>query len=109
VSADPHHGIREAVRALCARFPDEYFRRIDAERGYPDAFVDALIGAGWLAAMIPEAYGGTGLGLGLSKKLAAALGGTIQVSSEVGVGSVFSLVLPVKGTSVAAVKLESLT
>jgi signal transduction histidine kinase len=54
-------------------------------------------------------YGGTGLGLGLSKKLAAALGGTIQVSSEVGVGSVFSLVLPVKGTSVAAVKLESLT
>jgi acyl-CoA dehydrogenase len=64
VSADPHHGIREAVRALCARFPDEYFRRIDAERGYPDAFVDALIGAGWLAAMIPEAYGGTGLGLG---------------------------------------------
>jgi acyl-CoA dehydrogenase len=64
VSADLHHGIREAVRALCARFPDEYFRRIDAERGYPDAFVDALIGAGWLAAMIPEAYGGTGLGLG---------------------------------------------
>jgi acyl-CoA dehydrogenase len=64
VSADPHHGIREAVRALCARFPDEYFRRVDAERGYPDAFVDALIGAGWLAAMIPEAYGGTGLGLG---------------------------------------------
>jgi signal transduction histidine kinase len=42
-------------------------------------------------------YGGTGLGLGLSKKLAAALGGTIQVSSEVGVGSVFSLLLPVKG------------
>ena len=64
MSADPHHGIREAVRALCARFPDEYFRRVDAERGYPDAFVDALIGAGWLAAMIPEAYGGTGLGLG---------------------------------------------
>ena len=46
-------------------------------------------------------YGGTGLGLGLSKKLAAALGGTIQVSSEVGVGSVFSLVLPVKGTHLA--------
>jgi signal transduction histidine kinase len=50
-------------------------------------------------------YGGTGLGLGLSKKLAAALGGTIQVSSEVGVGSVFSLVLPVKGTSVAGSKV----
>ena len=50
-------------------------------------------------------YGGTGLGLGLSKKLAAALGGTIRVSSEVGVGSVFSLVLPVKGTSVAGGKV----
>jgi signal transduction histidine kinase len=45
-------------------------------------------------------YGGTGLGLGLAKKLAAALGGTIQVWSEVGVGSVFSLLLPVKGSSV---------
>jgi two-component system chemotaxis sensor kinase CheA len=43
-------------------------------------------------------YGGTGLGLGLCKKLAAALGGTIEVSSEVGVGSVFSLLLPVKGS-----------
>jgi signal transduction histidine kinase len=49
-------------------------------------------------------YGGTGLGLGLSKKLAAALGGTIQVSSEVGVGSVFSLLLPVKGSSISACK-----
>jgi acyl-CoA dehydrogenase len=64
VTSDPHRDIRVAVRALCAQFPDEYFRRIDAERGYPDAFVDALMRAGWLAAMIPEAYGGTGLGLG---------------------------------------------
>ena len=64
VTTDQHQDIREAVRALCAQFPDEYFRRIDAARGYPEAFVDALIGAGWLAAMIPEAYGGTGLGLG---------------------------------------------
>jgi len=55
--------IRDAIRALCAQFPDEYFRRIDAARGYPDAFVDALMGAGWLSAMIPETYGGTGLGL----------------------------------------------
>jgi len=51
-------------------------------------------------------YGGTGLGLGLSKKLAAALGGTIQVSSEVGVGSVFSLLLPVKGSSLSAGKVR---
>ena len=59
-----HQEIRDAIRALCAQFPDEYFRRIDAERGYPDAFVDALMAAGWLSAMIPEAYGGAGLGLG---------------------------------------------
>ena len=64
MTGEPHGEIREAIRALCAQFPDEYFRRIDAERGYPEAFVDALIGAGWLSAMIPEAYGGTGLGLG---------------------------------------------
>jgi acyl-CoA dehydrogenase len=60
---DQYHEIREAVRALCASFPDEYFRRIDAERGYPEAFVDALMKAGWLSAMIPEEYGGSGLGL----------------------------------------------
>jgi len=55
--------IREAVRALCADFPDAYHRAIDAVRGYPEAFVDALTQAGWLAAMIPQEYGGSGLGL----------------------------------------------
>ena len=55
--------IREAVRALCAQFSDEYHRRIDEEKGYPEEFVDALTHAGWLAAMIPEEYGGSGLGL----------------------------------------------
>ena len=55
--------IREAVRALCAEFPAEYHRQIDEARGYPEAFVDALTQAGWLAAMIPEEYGGSGLGL----------------------------------------------
>jgi len=55
--------IRSAVRALCADFPDEYFRTIDAQRGYPERFVDALIQAGWLSAMIPEEHGGSGLGL----------------------------------------------
>ena len=55
--------IREAVRALCAEFPGEYHRKIDEERGYPEEFVDALTKAGWMAAMIPEEYGGSGLGL----------------------------------------------
>jgi len=55
--------IREGVRALCAEFPDPYWRALDDERGYPDAFVDALTKAGWMAALIPSEYGGAGLGL----------------------------------------------
>ncbi|WP_209835568.1 acyl-CoA dehydrogenase family protein [Ruegeria sp. HKCCE3926] len=58
-----HIEIREAVQALCATFPPEYHREIDEQRGYPEAFVKALTEAGWLAAMIPEEYGGSGLGL----------------------------------------------
>jgi acyl-CoA dehydrogenase len=61
--SNDHQDIRAAVRELCAQFPDAYFRKVDAEHAYPEAFVDALIGAGWLAAMIPEEYGGSGLGL----------------------------------------------
>ncbi len=60
---DPHQDIRDAVRDLCAQFPPEYFRKIDETRGYPEEFVDALTKAGWLAAMIPQEYGGSGLGL----------------------------------------------
>src|SRR5436305_10422581 len=60
---DRFHDIREGVRALCAEFTDEYFREIDDARGYPDAFVDALTKAGWMAALIPQEYGGSGLGL----------------------------------------------
>ena len=63
IAGDQHQDIREAVRALCAEFPAEYHRKIDADRGYPEAFVDALTKAGWMAALIPEAYGGSGLGL----------------------------------------------
>jgi acyl-CoA dehydrogenase len=63
VSLDRFQDIRDGVRALCASFPDEYFRKIDEARGYPDAFVDALTKAGWLAALIPQEYGGSGLGL----------------------------------------------
>src|SRR5580765_4681781 len=58
-----HGEIRDAVRELCRKFPDSYFRQIDAERGYPEAFVDALTKAGWMAALIPHEYGGSGLGL----------------------------------------------
>ena len=58
-----YQDIRDAVRALCAEFPDEYHRRVDAARGYPEAFVDALTKAGWMAALIPQDYGGSGLGL----------------------------------------------
>ncbi len=60
---DNHPELRDAVRALCAQFPAEYHRRIDAERGYPAEFVEALTKAGWLAALIPQEFGGSGLGL----------------------------------------------
>jgi acyl-CoA dehydrogenase len=53
--------IREAVRALCAGFPGEYWRALDRERAYPEKFVAALTNAGFLAALIPEEYGGSGL------------------------------------------------
>ena len=62
-SSNNHHEIRDAIRALCAEFPDEYFRKIDEQRVYPEAFVNALTNAGWLAALIPQEYGGSGLGL----------------------------------------------
>ncbi len=60
---DAHADIREGIRALCANFPPEYHRRVDEERAYPEAFVDALTREGWMAALIPEEYGGAGLGL----------------------------------------------
>jgi alkylation response protein AidB-like acyl-CoA dehydrogenase len=58
-----HNELRSGVRELCARFPDEYWRRIDREEAYPQEFVDALTEAGWLAALIPSEYGGAGLEL----------------------------------------------
>src|SRR3954449_6097582 len=62
-SADLHDDLRRAVRDLCKAFPDAYWRELDAARAYPDAFVKALTDAGYLAALIPEAYGGSGLGV----------------------------------------------
>ncbi len=55
--------IRDGVRALCARFPGSYWRALDRERRYPEAFVQALTEAGYLACLVPEAYGGSGLPL----------------------------------------------
>ena len=60
---DRYQELRDAIRDLCAHYPDAYWREVDARRGYPEAFVDALTGAGWLAALIPQEYGGSGLGL----------------------------------------------
>jgi len=56
--------IRDAVRKLCARFPGPYWQALDRDRTYPTAFVEALTQAGFLSVLIPEAYGGSGLGLG---------------------------------------------
>jgi acyl-CoA dehydrogenase len=60
---DRFQDIRDAIRDLCSQFPDEYHREVDERRGYPEEFVDALTKAGWLAALIPTDYGGSGLGL----------------------------------------------
>src|SRR6187401_3194332 len=61
---DEFADIRTSVRALCAKFPGEYWRVLDRERAYPTEFVAALTEAGYLAALIPEEYGGSGLNLG---------------------------------------------
>lgn len=63
VNPDQHQEIRDGVRAVCEQFTDEYHREVDSKREYPEAFVKALTDAGWLSAMIPEEFGGSGLGL----------------------------------------------
>lgn len=63
MTQERHSEIREEVRKLCARFPGEYWRKLDEVRGYPTEFVRALTEAGYLSALIPEEYGGSGLGL----------------------------------------------
>jgi acyl-CoA dehydrogenase len=74
--SEDHAEIRQSVRALCAKFPGEYWRALDRERGYPTQFIEALTKAGFLAALIPEAYGGSGL----SMRAAAAIMEEIQAS-----------------------------
>src|SRR5688500_11158915 len=62
-SVELHQDLRSAVRDLCKAFPDSYWRELDAHRAYPEAFVKALTAAGYLAALIPEEFGGSGLGV----------------------------------------------
>ncbi len=68
-AALPHAEIREEVKKLCARFPGEYWRKLDAARAYPSEFVAALTEAGYLSVLIPEEYGGAGLGLGAASAI----------------------------------------
>ncbi|WP_198651782.1 MULTISPECIES: acyl-CoA dehydrogenase family protein [Salinicola] len=63
IDHDALEAIRDGVRSLCKPYGGDYWRAIDASQGFPEQFVDELTRAGWLAAMIPEAYGGSGLGL----------------------------------------------
>ncbi len=72
--ADPHIEIRQEVAKLCAKFPGEYWRNLDRDRAYPTAFVRALTEGGYLAALIPEEFGGAGLSL----SAAAAILETVQ-------------------------------
>jgi acyl-CoA dehydrogenase len=58
-----HTELRAAVREVCDRYPDAYWRDLDARREYPEAFVAAMAEAGFLGALIPEEYGGMRLGL----------------------------------------------
>ena len=62
-SVELHSDLRTAIREICAGFPDSYWRQLDEERGYPEAFVKTLTDAGFLAALIPESFGGSGLGI----------------------------------------------
>ena len=63
IAIETYPEIREAVAKLCAKFPGEYWRKLDRDMAYPQAFVDALTEAGWLSVLIPEEYGGAGLPL----------------------------------------------
>jgi acyl-CoA dehydrogenase len=63
LARENHPEIRDAVRSLCAKFDSAYWQEVDEKRAYPEAFVAALTGAGWMSALIPEEYGGSGLSL----------------------------------------------
>jgi len=89
---DEFADIRDGVRALCAKFPGEYWRALDRERAYPTEFVAALTEAGYLAALIPEKYGGSGLNLGA----AAAILEEVHASGGNGAAFDWRLIAPLK-------------
>jgi acyl-CoA dehydrogenase len=64
MAIDQHQDLRIAVRELCSQYPGEYWRNLEERQAYPEEFVDALTNSGWLAALIPTEFGGSGLGLG---------------------------------------------
>lgn len=66
IPLEPHSEVREAVRSLCEHFPGEYWQRVDRERSYPSEFVAAMTEAGHLGVLIPEQYGGSGLGISVA-------------------------------------------
>src|SRR5690348_8949114 len=63
VTAEDQESIRQSVRQLCKDFPDAYWREVDKKHNYPEAFVTAVTKSGYLAALIPEEYGGAGMGI----------------------------------------------
>src|SRR5690349_8518776 len=63
LARENHPDLRDAVRQLCEQFDSAYWQQVDEKRAYPEAFVDALTKAGWMSALIPEEYGGSGLSL----------------------------------------------
>src|SRR5918992_149523 len=71
-----HADIRGGVQALCARYPGEYWRKLDRAREYPTEFVRALTEAGYLGCLIPEAFGGSGLGIGAAATILEEIHGS---------------------------------
>jgi acyl-CoA dehydrogenase len=76
-----HHDLRVGVRDLCKAFPGAYWRELDERRAYPTEFVNALTAAGYLAALIPEQYGGSGLGIGEASVILEEINRTGGVAS----------------------------
>ena len=61
ILSDDYEQIKSAIKQLCEKFPDEYWRDVNARRAYPEEFVSALQAAGWLSILVPERYGGGGM------------------------------------------------